>query len=62
MGIENIYNTPLWKKKKKGELKEGSSKKSPLLVISAGISEYLTVVQPRPMPLDLDIGLPVIHM
>ena len=50
----------MWKKKR--ELNEDNSKKSPLLVISAGIFRFSSTIQPRPMPLDIDNGLPAIYM
>ena len=57
-----IDNTPAWKKKKEGELKEDSSNKFPLFVISAGIFKYSAAVKPRPIPLDINDGFPGIRM
>ena len=60
MEIRKIDNTPAWKKKK--EIKEYISKESQLFVISDGIFKCSATIQPIPMPLDLDNGLPTIHM
>ena len=44
------------------ELKKDSSKEAPLFVISVGTFEYSSAVQPRLMPLDINIGLLTIHI
>ena len=61
-GNRNINNKPAGKKKKEGELKEEISNKSPLVIISDALFKYSATVQPIPMSLDIDNGLPAIHM
>ena len=62
MDIRKIDYTPALNKKKEGETKEYRSKKCLLLVISAGIFKFSATIQPRPMPLDINNGLPEMHM
>ena len=60
-GNWNIHNTPAWNNKKEIGPKEYSSKKSPLFIISAGMFKFSSTIKPRPIPLDIDYGLPKIH-
>ena len=50
----------MWKKKK--EILEDISRKTPLFLISAGIFKCSATIQPRQMPLDIDNRLPAIHI
>ena len=59
-GNQKIDITPGWKKKR--EINGDSSNKSPLFVISARIFKCSSTIQPRPITLHLDNGLPAIHM
>ena len=61
-GNWKIYDTPAWKNKKEGELREDISKKYPLFAISAVMFKFSAAVQPRPMILDIDNYLPAMHM
>ena len=61
-GNKQIDNTSQWNKKKEGDIKEYISKRASLFVILYRIFEYLSAVQTILMILDLDNGLPTIHM